>query len=330
MEEGGALIGLANNGRLDHLDSQILMHLQRDGRSPYTALAALCGVSEGTIRKRMQRLESRGVVRIVGFTDPARTGMDTAAVIWLRAERGRLTEVVSQITALKQTHYVAYTTGASDILAIVTLASQEELVSFLAQDLGAIEGLTETETSMVLKTCKQAYNWSPWPHQLTPQAPNMEMKEELDTVDLAIVRYLQQDGRMTFVTIAEELGITESTVRRRVTSLLDSGIMQVAAILNPAKIGFTTVAMIGIKVERHRAEDIVRTLASMTDVRYLAVSTGKYDLIIEVVQQSNERLLDFLVDTLEDIPGILRTDTHLILKLSKETYDWGVAPGILG
>ena len=65
MEEGGALIGLANNGRLDHLDSQILMHLQRDGRSPYTALAALCGVSEGTIRKRMQRLESRGVVRIV-------------------------------------------------------------------------------------------------------------------------------------------------------------------------------------------------------------------------------------------------------------------------
>ena len=135
---------------------------------------------------------------------------------------------------------------------------------------------------------------------------------------------------MTFVTIAEELGITESTVRRRVTSLLDSGVMQVAAILNPAKIGFTTVAMIGIKVERHRAEDIVRTLASMTDVRYLALSTGKYDLIIEVVQQSNERLLDFLVDTLEDIPGILRTDTHLILKLSKETYDWGVAPGILG
>lgn len=304
------------------------MHLQRDGRSSYTALAALCGVSEGTVRKRMQRLESRGVVRIVGITDPARTGMDTVAIIWLRVERGRLTEVVSQITALAHTHYVAYTTGASDILAITTLASQEELVSFLAEDLGAIEGLTEAETSMVLKTCKQAYDWSPWPHQLLSPAPQIETAiEDLDEVDLKIIRYLQQDGRMTFVTIADELGITESTVRRRVTSLLDSGIFKVAAILDPAHLGFTTVAMIGIKVERQRMDDIVRTLASMTDVRYLALSTGKYDLIIEVVQESNERLLDFLVDTLEDIPGILRTDTHLLLKLSKETYDWGVATG---
>ena len=57
-------------------------------------------------------------------------------------------------------------------------------------------------------------------------------------------------------------------------------------------------------------------------------ATGKYDLIIEVVQESNEKLLDFLVDTLEDIPGILRTDTHLLLKLSKESYDWGVAKGL--
>ena len=152
-------------GRLDHLDSQILMHLQRDGRSSYTALAALCGVSEGTIRKRMQRLEDRGAVRIVGVTNPAKTGMDTVAVVWLRVERGRLLEVVSQITALPEAHYVAYTTGASDIVAIVTLESQEALVGFLARDLGSIEGLSETETSMVLRVYKQAYNWSPWPHQ---------------------------------------------------------------------------------------------------------------------------------------------------------------------
>ena len=306
------------------------MHLQRDGRSSYTALAALCGVSEGTVRKRMQRLESRGVVRIVGVTDPARTGMETVAITWLRVERGRLTEVVSQITALEHTHYVAYTTGASDILTIATLSSQEELVSFLARDLGAIQGLTETETSMVLKTCKQAYDWSPWPHQITSPPPKQEAIEGLDEIDFKLIRYLQQDGRITFVTMAEELGITESTVRRRVTSLLDSGILKVAAVLNPAKIGFTTAAMIGIKVERQRMEDIVRTLASMTDVRYLALSTGKYDLIIEVVQASNERLLDFLVDTLEDIPGILRTDTHLLLKLSKETYNWGVGERIYG
>lgn len=320
---------MGSTERLDHLDCQILMHLQRDGRSSYTALAALCGVSEGTVRKRMQRLEERGVVRIVGVTNPAKTGMDTVAVIWLRVERGRLSEVVSQINALPQPHYVAYTTGASDIVAIVTVESQEELVKFLARDLSSIEGLTETETSMLLRVYKQAYDWSPWPHQ-PPQFAAQEDSavEALDEIDLKIIRYLQRDGRMTFVTIAEELGITESTVRRRVTSLLERNILKIAAVINPAQVGRTTLAMIGIKVDRQRLGDVARTLASMTDVRYLALSTGKYDLIIEVVQESNEKLLDFLVDTLEDIPGILRTDTHLLLKLSKESYDWGVAKGV--
>ena len=201
------------------------MHLQRDGRSSYAALAALCGVSEGTVRKRMQRLEDRVVVGIVGVTNPAKTGMDTVAVIWLRVERGRLLEVVSQITVLPQTHYVAYTTGASDIVAIVTLESQEELVKFLARDLGSIEGLTETETSMVLRVYS-----GPMTGRLGPMTPSLpprkEASEELDEIDLKIIRYLQKDGRMTFVTIADELGITESTVRRRVTSLLERDILK--------------------------------------------------------------------------------------------------------
>ena len=321
-------MNVINVHRLDQLETKILTHLQQDGRSSYTALAELCSVAEGTIRKRIRRLESKGVVRIVGVTDPTMTGMGTVAVVWLRVERGRLTEVVSQITALHNAHYVAYTTGASDILAIVTLSSKEELVQFLTNDLGSIRGLTEVETSMVLKTCKQAYDWSPWSSTIADPSLEKDKAEELDAVDLEIIDYLQQDGRMTFVTMAEALGITESTVRRRVTSILDSGILKVAAILSPARVGFTTVAMIGIKVERPRINDVINTLANMTSVRYLALSTGKYDLIIEVVQESNENLLDFLVETLEDIPGIVRTDTHLLLKLSKETYNWGVAQGV--
>ena len=319
---------MINVHRLDQLETKILTHLQQDGRSSYTALAELCDVAEGTIRKRLRRLESKGVVRIVGVTDPTRTGMGTVAVVWLRAERGRLTEVVSQITALHHAHYVAYTTGASDILAIVTLSSKDELVRFLTNDLGSIEGLTEVETSMVLKTCKQAYAWAPWPTSGSELHPGKGGAWQPDSVDLQIIDYLQKDGRVTFVTIAEALGITESTVRRRVTAILDSGIMQVAAIISPARVGFTTVAMIGIKVERSRLNQVVKELSDMTCVRYLALSTGKYDLIIEVVQESNESLLDFLVGRLEDIPGIVRTDTHLLLKLSKETFDWGVAQGV--
>jgi len=311
--------------RLDPLEAKILAHLQTDGRSSYTALAELCDVAEGTIRKRMRRLESRRVVRIIGVVDPVAIGMDTVAVVWLRVERGRLTEVVDRIKALQETYYVAYTTGASDILAIVRVPSQGELITFLTKGLGSIQGLTEMETSMVLRTCKQSYQWSPWSSKMAFSKPKAEEADELDGVDWDIIRYLQQDGRMTFVTIADALGITESTVRRRVTALLQSGVLKVAAVIDPTRIGFATVAMIGMKVERQRIDEVVSVLSAMNSVRYLALATGKYDLIIEVVQESNEQLLDFLVGTLEDIPGIVRTDTHLLLKLSKETYDWGVA-----
>ena len=303
----------------------MLTHLQRDGRSSYTSLAERCDVAEGTIRKRLRRLQNRGVLRIKGVADPARTGMDTAAVVWLRVERGKLMDVAAQITALHHAHYVAYTTGASDILAIVTLSSQDELMRFLTYDLGSIKNLTEVETSMVLKTYKQPYRWAPWSSGAPETSAGAGDTFEPDEIDLKIIDYLEQDGRMTFVTIAEALGITESTVRRRVTAILESKIMEIASIINPARVGYTTAAMIGIKVERARLQTVVQELTGLPEVRYLALSTGKYDLIIEVVQESNENLLDFLVGRLEELPGIIRTDTHLLLKLSKETYNWGVA-----
>ena len=89
---GGGSSVLGSTERLDHLDCQILMHLQRDGRSSYTALAALYGVSEGTVRKRDAAVGELGVVEDRGVTNPAKTGMDTVAVIWLRVEQGRLSE----------------------------------------------------------------------------------------------------------------------------------------------------------------------------------------------------------------------------------------------
>lgn len=144
----------------------------------------------------------------------------------------------------------------------------------------------------------------------------------LDDFDRAIIRLLQADGRMPFLSIANELGLAEGTVRRRVAKLLDEDLVKIVGIADPFKVGLNTVAVVGLKVERGRIEAIAEALSALPDVRYVALSTGNYDLVIEVVVASNDALLTFLVDTLSGVPGINNTGTSIVLKVAKQDLAW--------
>lgn len=129
---------------------------------------------------------------------------------------------------------------------------------------------------------------------------------------------------MPFLTIANRLGLAEGTVRRRVSRLIDDQVLQIVGVTDPFKVGMSTVAIVGMKVERSRIEDITKALGEMPEVRYVALSTGNYDLIIEVVVGGNEELLTFLVNKLGEIPGITNTGTSLVLKVAKQDFGWGI------
>lgn len=150
------------------------------------------------------------------------------------------------------------------------------------------------------------------------------MPHQLDGTDRQIIRLLQKDGRMPFLTIANRLGLAEGTVRRRVSRLIDDQVLQIVGVTDPFKVGMSTVAIVGMKVERSRIEDITKALGEMPEVRYVALSTGNYDLIIEVVVGGNEELLTFLVNKLGEIPGITNTGTSLVLKVAKQDFGWGI------
>lgn len=146
----------------------------------------------------------------------------------------------------------------------------------------------------------------------------------LDEFDREIIRLLQKDGRMPFLTIANQLGLAEGTVRRRVAKLLDEELLRIVGIANPFKVGLQTVAIVGLKVDRGKIEKIAKALSALTEVRYVALSTGNFDLVIEVVVASNDELLTFLVDTLRQIPGINNTGTSIVLKVAKENLAWDI------
>lgn len=144
----------------------------------------------------------------------------------------------------------------------------------------------------------------------------------LDGPNRAIIEALQRDGRQPYGAIAEEVGLSEAAVRRRVQRLRESGIMQIVAVTDPLQLGFTRQAMIGISVEGD-VRRVADKLSSLPEVDYVVMCAGSFDLLVEIVCEDDERLLQVLNDSVRSIPGVRATETFLYLKLAKQTYTWG-------
>lgn len=149
---------------LDDLDKKILAHLQKEGRMTFVTLAAYLGVSEGTIRKRVKRLEENGVMKTVGVTDPLKMGLDTVAFIWFKIDRHHMDRVIESLDNIEAVRYLSVTTGGHDLVAMVVLPNRTQLVTLLNEQLASIEGIVSTETSIVLQIHKQIYDWAPFSH----------------------------------------------------------------------------------------------------------------------------------------------------------------------
>ena len=147
----------------------------------------------------------------------------------------------------------------------------------------------------------------------------------LDEMDRRIIRLLQHDGRMSNTDIARQLGVTETTVRKRIGQLLDEGLMNIVAVPTPEAVGMSLSSIIGVSVDltaMHRVGDAIR---AYPQVRYVGMSAGRYDLIIEAFFSNQEQLLDFVTDKLGALDGVNNIETSVILKVVKFSYEWEIA-----
>jgi Lrp/AsnC family transcriptional regulator, regulator for asnA, asnC and gidA len=145
----------------------------------------------------------------------------------------------------------------------------------------------------------------------------------LDDLDKAIIRCLQLDGRRPYAQIGRELKVPEATVRQRAERLISRGVVQVVGVTDPLAMGFQQPALIGIKVDAAKLEEIATKIAELDEVTYLVVTAGRFDLMCEVVCADNEHLMRVLTEDLAKIRGIRSTETMVELRFVKESYQWG-------
>ena len=145
----------------------------------------------------------------------------------------------------------------------------------------------------------------------------------LDDLDKAIIRCLQLDGRRPYARIGRELKVPEATVRQRAERLISRRIVQIVGVTDPLAMGFQQPALIGLKVDAARIEQIAEQIATLDEVTYLVVTAGRFDLMCEVVCEDNDHLLRVLTEDLAKIGGIRSTETLVELRFVKESYQWG-------
>ena len=131
---------------LDDLDKAIIKCLQLDGRRPYAQIGRELKVPEATVRQRAERLITRGVVQVVGVTDPLAMGFQQPALIGLKVEPGKLERIADQIAELDEVTYVVITAGRFDLFCEVVCEDNEHLLRVLTERFAEIDGIRSTET----------------------------------------------------------------------------------------------------------------------------------------------------------------------------------------
>lgn len=157
-----------------------------------------------------------------------------------------------------------------------------------------------------------------------PAVPTRGRGRQVDDLDRKIIRMLQTDGRLSNTEIARSLEITETTVRKRIAHLLEERLMSIVAVPTPEAQGMTLSAILGVSVELTAIREVADTIRTYPEVRYIGMSSGRYDLMIEAFFVDQEHLLEFITDKLGGLSGITGLETSVILKVVKFSYEWEI------
>jgi len=141
---------------------------------------------------------------------------------------------------------------------------------------------------------------------------------DLDKTDIHILNSLSDDGRRSFTDISQELGVSVGMVRNRYNRLVEEGILHIIGWTDPVKNGMNAYARVVLKVRpTELIPEVAEKLTEIDEVSFVALTTGVYDLEINVTCRNNSDLLVLMHEKMHPIKGVYETSTTMYLKILK-------------
>ncbi|MDR1894154.1 MAG: Lrp/AsnC family transcriptional regulator [Spirochaetales bacterium] len=133
---------------------------------------------------------------------------------------------------------------------------------------------------------------------------------KIDDTNITIIKHLK-DGRKSFKLIADELSITENTVRGRVNKLIDEGVLDITGLVDPQSLPGHQMAIIGVKLNTMNLGLVAKKISKLRGVINVSVVTGRYDLFVQALLNADFGLIDFYTQEVTKIPEVVAVETYI-------------------
>jgi DNA-binding Lrp family transcriptional regulator len=293
---------------LDSFDRQLILALQKDGRATHVELAASLGSHVSTIAKRIELLEENETMKVRALPNPSKLGYTAHALIAIETRIPNVERILARLKANFHVNLVVTAFGRYNILAITFFPTWDKLFNMISSDLSTIEG-TKVDTFLVKDIKKRHYGFN---------VTNVE-PVKTDEIDQQIIEKLADNGRYKNQHLADLLGISPPTCLRRVSRLLNEKVIEIKALPNPSKIGYTANAFLFLRVEPAKLEEICSRLYVYEDIYLILTLHNSYDLFVSFNATSPEELYKFQNKILS-LDGILGGDIIVRAEIKKRYY----------
>jgi Lrp/AsnC family transcriptional regulator for asnA, asnC and gidA len=142
----------------------------------------------------------------------------------------------------------------------------------------------------------------------------------MDQLDEKLIRLLHKNAWQSSDALAKQLGVSASTVRRRINKLMSSETLRIVGLVNPAKAGYPLIVGIDFQVEHAMVDKVAQLLAKQPEIMFLTITTGRFDLLATAIFRSTEELTDFIQKKLPSFQGITHSETSIFLDVKKGRY----------
>jgi DNA-binding Lrp family transcriptional regulator len=300
----------------DDIDRRIVVALQRDGRASWRAIADAVGASTATVARRGQQLISSGLVKVAIVPTLGSNGPVDSFLIRINCEPGTQLQVAAELTTHENTRFVSLVTGGYDIMAELVVNGGATQYPHLIEELQSISGVARWRSDFIMHVYKVSLDWG---RQLfadtitldegagdesAPAEPHVCDPSHFDVADRSIVDALREDGRVTFQSVADQLGMNESSVRRRFERLRSTGCVDSLTLVPAPAMGMGAETLLTITVDPRSLEDVAAKLARHPSVRYLSAILDDSALFCEVILPSTADLYPFITSTLSRLEGV--------------------------
>jgi DNA-binding Lrp family transcriptional regulator len=295
---------------IDDIDNQLIALLLDDGRLGNRALAAKVGVSEATVGIRLRRLVAHGVLVFTTLVDWEAAGYEWFAIARIAVEGRSPSAVADDLATLSGCIAASVVFGSVDVLAYFLLEDREDIHRLVDEDLARVEGIATFNLDLATESFITKFGGNTFLAKKVPALRLPSPSVPLDELDVGLLEQLLKDGRKASRQIGRELGVSEGTIRARMSRLSQARLLKPVAMIDPLATGAAgVIADVGLHVRRDAVSRVIEQLLEIPEVVFAAVTVGSVDIAVAVAAPSRVQLLEIVLDRIRGLDGVRSTET---------------------